>query len=120
MAGVKAALGVVGEAGGVGTLRRKGVVMTGWLVWLLDGLVREKGGVVEIITPRDPRERGQQLSLLFREGVLEGVAEKLVKRGVVFDVRKPDVMRVAPAPLYCTFEDVWSFVQILGEVLEGV
>lgn len=122
LAGVKAALGVVGDAGGVGALRRKGVVMTGWLEWLLDGLVEGRGGgkVFEIITPRDPRERGQQLSLLFKEGVLEGVAEKLVKKGVVFDVRKPDVMRVAPAPLYCTFEDVWRFVQILGEALEGV
>ena len=96
--------------------------MTGWLEWLLDGLVEARGGgkVFEIITPRDPRERGQQLSLLFREGVLEGVAERLVARGVVFDVRKPDVMRVAPAPMYCTFEDVWRFVQILGEALEGV
>ncbi|KAI9725314.1 MAG: Kynureninase (L-kynurenine hydrolase) [Chrysothrix sp. TS-e1954] len=65
-----------------------------------------------IITPADPRERGAQLSIKLDEGLLEPVMERLGDAGVVVDERKPDVVRVAPAPLYNTYVEVWRFCEI--------
>lgn len=71
-----------------------------------------KAEMYRIITPAKPAERGAQLSILLRPGLLEAVMMDLEKQGVVVDERKPDVVRVAPAPLYNTFSDVWEFVDI--------
>lgn len=65
-----------------------------------------------IITPSNPAERGAQLSILLQPGLLEKVLEILEENGVVIDERKPNVVRVAPAPLYNTFTDVWEFHRI--------
>ncbi|KAL8728330.1 MAG: hypothetical protein Q9166_005473 [cf. Caloplaca sp. 2 TL-2023] len=65
-----------------------------------------------VITPAGPRERGAQLSIRLKPGLLEGVMAELEEQGVVVDERKPDVIRVAPAPLYNTFSEVWMFVAI--------
>ena len=69
----------------------------------------------KIITPSNPAERGAQLSLQLSPGLLEGVLEILEDAGVVVDERKPDVVRVAPAPLYNTYCEVWDFVQIFRD-----
>lgn len=45
------------------------------------------------------------------------VHKEITKRGIICDVRKPNVMRIAPAPLYNTFEDVWEFVHLLSDAL---
>lgn len=67
-----------------------------------------------IITPRDPSERGAQLSVKLQPGLLDAVLHRLEEEGVVVDERKPDVIRVAPAPLYNTMEDVEAFVSIFS------
>ena len=73
---------------------------------------------VNIFTPRDPEARGCQLSLSFAgAGGVAPVFDALQAKGVICDVRKPDVMRVAPAPLYNSFLDVFEFVQLLKGVL---
>ncbi|KAI9828972.1 MAG: hypothetical protein M1819_006471 [Sarea resinae] len=77
-----------------------------------------------IITPPSPEERGAQLSIrLANPAHLSIILAHLEREGVVVDERKPDVIRVAPAPLYNSFVDVWEFVRILGEacrmVLQG-
>ena len=66
----------------------------------------------KIITPSDPAQRGAQLSVLLQPGLLDGVMKDLEDAGVIVDERKPDVIRVAPVPLYNTFEEVWDFVVI--------
>jgi len=78
-----------------------------------------KGGKqpYRIITPSDPAQRGAQLSILLEEGLLESVMVELEKYGVVMDERKPDVIRVAPAPLYNNFTDAWDFVKIFQGAL---
>lgn len=94
-------------------LREKSVKITAFLEELLDGLEWE--GVskpFEIITPRSAQERGAQLSVYLEDGLLDPVLEILEEEAVVLDERKPNVIRVAPAPLYNSFEDVWRFVQI--------
>jgi kynureninase len=69
----------------------------------------------KIITPSNPAERGAQLSILLHPGLLDHVMEFIEQRGVVTDERKPDVIRVAPAPLYNSFWDVHRFILIFQE-----
>ena len=73
---------------------------------------------VHVITPREPSARGCQLSMQVRHDA-RGLFEELTAEGVVGDFRPPDVVRVAPAPLYNTFEEVWRFARILERHLEG-
>lgn len=99
------------------SIRAKSVALTKYLEELLlrPPLANDFEGKdlpYHIITPSDPSQRGAQLSVRLRPGLLEGVMEHLEKAGVIVDERKPDVIRVAPAPLYNTFEEVWDFVNI--------
>lgn len=94
-------------------LRERSLALTEYLESLLD-----KCSAIEaftVITPRNPAHRGAQLSIKLREGLLESVLAHLEENGVVVDERKPDVIRVAPAPLYNTFHDVWRFVSIFEQ-----
>ncbi|KAI4249577.1 MAG: hypothetical protein LQ352_005573 [Teloschistes flavicans] len=96
-------------------LRVKSVSMTRYLEELLIPRQAHEDDASElyrIITPSDPAQRGAQLSILLKPGLLEGVMAELEEQGVVIDERKPDVIRVAPAPLYNSFSDVWDFVVI--------
>jgi len=71
-----------------------------------------------IITPADPAQRGAQLSLLFvpiGTGLMQSIFAGLVKRGVIGDEREPDVIRLAPAPLYNTQKDCENAVKALNE-----
>lgn len=97
-------------------LRKKSLKITGYLEKLLDELSKEVDGF-EIITPRKEKERGAQLSVALADGLLEPVLEHLEEECAVVDERRPNVIRVAPAPLYNTFEDVWRFVQIFGDAM---
>eukprot|EP00048_Salpingoeca_helianthica_P017351 m.236805 g.236805 ORF g.236805 m.236805 type:complete len:444 (-) comp20783_c0_seq1:25-1356(-) len=108
-----ASLNVFAEAT-MPALRRKSEQLTGFLETLLDTLCSDK--YFEIITPRDPARRGCQLSLLFR-GPVRPVFDRLEHLGVVVDMREPNVMRVAPAPLYNTFADVLKFVTLMHQAL---
>lgn len=73
-----------------------------------------------IITPVNPAERGAQLSVLLNPGLLDPVMEMLEERGVVVDERRPDVIRVAPAPLYNSYHDVHRFVIIFQDACRRV
>ncbi|GAB7339494.1 hypothetical protein MBLNU457_6115t1 [Dothideomycetes sp. NU457] len=114
---VRASLDVFKETS-MAELRKKSLLQTGYLEQLLDRLAEEdeKSGSrnFEIITPREQDERGAQLSVRLSPGLLEGVLVVLEEEGVVVDERKPDVIRVAPAPLYNTFADVLRFAQVFG------
>ena len=66
----------------------------------------------QIITPSILEERGAQLSVRLKPGLLEGVLRFLEDAGVIVDERKPDVIRIAPAPLFNTFTEVWDFANI--------
>ena len=66
----------------------------------------------KIITTKNVNERGCQLSLLTGEDGKE-LFNKLQKNGVIADWREPNVIRIAPVPLYNSYQDVWNFVEIL-------
>ena len=110
MAPLRASLSIFEEAGGMEALRAKSIKLTGYLQFLL-----ESGGHsrLTIITPRDPKERGCQLSILVHEHPKE-LFKKLDAAGVKCDFREPNVIRIAPTPLYNTFHEVWRFARILA------
>ena len=85
--------------------------MTGYLEYLIDELKNDK---IKIITPRDPKQRGSQLSIQVQDAD-KTLFEKITKAGVIADWREPDVIRVAPVPLYNSFEDVHHFVRLLNQ-----
>ena len=66
---------------------------------------------ITIFTPHNPMDRGCQLSLTFPAGNMMDVFSKLCEAGIVCDERKPDVIRVAPTPLYNSYADVWEVSQ---------
>jgi kynureninase len=108
LAPVAASLAIFDEVG-MPALRARSIALTGLLESLLDALP------IEVITPRDPAARGAQLSL--RHDDAEALLERLAARGVVADYRAPDLIRVAPIPLYTTEDEIRRFAAILGEVL---
>jgi kynureninase len=95
-------------------LRERSLRLTGYLE---ARLLRYEGGEppYTIITPANPAERGAQLSVLLKPGLLDPVLHHLEENGVVVDERKPDVLRIAPAPLYNSFHDVHRFIIIFHE-----
>ena len=95
-------------------LRQKSELLTGYLESLLKPLPH-----FVIITPERVSERGCQLPLLFDDGYMERVFGALEKAGIVVDERKPNVIRVAPTPLYNTFADVYGFYLILKQIVES-
>jgi kynureninase len=114
MAPLRASLAIFEEAG-MGRLRAKSIRLTGYLESLLQG---PDLGNVEILTPSDPAARGCQLSLRVRGGSRD-LFEALSHCGVTADYRDPDVIRVAPTPLYNRFQDVWDFVAAFRECVES-
>lgn len=124
LASLSAALSVFNQTS-MAALRSKSLVLTAYAEHLLTEILADdsgdsdgQGAPFRILTPHNPSERGAQLSVLLRPGLLERVGQALVANGVVCDQRKPDVIRVAPVPMYCTFSDVWKFVRIFREALK--
>lgn len=102
----------VHDAAGMDALREKSEKLTGYMEYLLNKIEHLS---FEIITPKEPTRRGCQLSLLFDERGKE-VFDALTKNGVVADWREPNVIRIAPVPLYNSFEDVYRFYDILMNI----
>ncbi len=101
---------------GLPALRSKSVQLTTYMYSLL----QEYSPQISIITPADPQQRGCQLSLRLPMTHTESklIHEQLINQGMICDWREPDIIRVAPTPLYNTFEDVWKLVQALQGLLK--
>jgi kynureninase len=110
MAPLRASLAIFDEAGGMEPLRAKSIKLTGYLQFLIEEIGSRK---FSLITPKDPNARGAQLSIQAREHP-KPLHEELMTAGVKCDFREPNVIRVAPTPLYNTFHEVWRFAQILA------
>ena len=111
MAPLRAALEIFDEAG-IDRIRAKSILLFSYLDSLIDAL---PAGRFETITPRAPESRGSQVSILVHERPRE-LFEALAREGVVGDYREPNVIRIAPAPLFNTFHEVWRFVRVLARV----
>ena len=106
-------------AAGLPALRERSLLLTGWLEQLLESRLGDR---IEILTPRDPESRGAQLSVRLRAAHGNGRAlfDRMLAGGLTCDWREPDVIRLAPAPLYNSYEDCWRAVELIAGELNGV
>lgn len=107
-----ASLEIFREVGGMSPLLTKQVTLTGYLEHLLLSRLSDQ---LRLITPRQTKDRGCQLSIAFNRDI-NTVHQNIERQGVICDVRG-NVMRIAPAPLYNSYLDVWKFVNILENAL---
>ena len=113
LAAFRASLDVFDRAG-IERLREKSVRLTGYAEFLLERHASQK---FSLITPREPQRRGAQLSLrIWKDG--RDVCDRLAKSSLLCDYREPGIMRIAPAPLYCNYLDVYRFVEKFVEEME--
>jgi len=106
------------EQAGWDKIKEKRKLLNDYLWFLLDA-VNESASekIIEFITPRDPAERGCQVSMLMLKRGRE-IFDALSKEGVMTDWREPNVIRIAPVPLYNTYEEVWRFADILKKIIQ--
>jgi len=117
MAAHHASLDVFEDAG-MENLFVKGQQLSNYLLFILDEInAGTKEKMIEVITPRNEKEKGCQVSMLMLQKGKE-VFEALKQNGVLADWREPNVIRVAPVPLYNSFEDVYRFGEIVKNILE--
>ncbi len=98
------------DQAGIKNLVAKSKLLTGYLEFLLNEINKDRK-YFRILTPSDPKERGCQLSIFMLQNGRK-VFQKLTREGVIADWREPNVIRVAPVPLYNSFEDVFRFAEI--------
>jgi kynureninase len=117
MAVHKAALNVFEKAGGLEKLRQKSILLTGYLEYLIEEINNKHGQeLFQIITPKNPDERGCQLSIVCkRDG--KKIFNYLSENGVIGDWREPDVIRLSPVPLYNSFKDAYEAIMCLDRHL---
>lgn len=117
MAAHKASLDIFAEAG-MQALTAKSNLLSEYLLFILDDInFRQSHNIIEIITPRQQNARGCQVSMLMLEKGRE-VFNELIKQGVIADWREPGVIRIAPVPLYNTFEEIYRFGNIVDSILQ--
>ena len=109
---------VLFDLAGMRRLRRKSLALTRYLQWLLE---RELGGRARLLTPADPDRRGCHLAVQFVPPPRDAAsfAARLRAAGVVADWRRPNVLRLAPVPLYTRYRDVYAAVQALCRALDA-
>jgi kynureninase len=107
LAPLSASLAIFEEVG-IPALRARSIALTGYLEALLDG------SDLEVITPRDLGQRGAQLSVRFGSAeAAQATLGRLAAAGVTADFREPDIIRLAPVPLYNTYADCRRAAEIL-------
>ena len=116
MAAHRASLDIFKEAG-MDNLISKGKLMSGYLMFILNEINKSADEkIIDIITPPNEAERGCQVSMLMLKNGKK-IFEALNKEGVISDWREPNVIRVAPVPLYNSFEDVYKFGEIISKMI---
>ena len=121
LAAIRGSFDVIKMAGGIKALRQKSLKLT---QYLLDLLNQELNGKITVITPTAEYQRGCQLSLMIDKQLIgelgidgKTVFNRIEAKGVTTDWREPNVIRVAPVPLYNSYADIYHFVRILKECL---
>ncbi|MBS1512451.1 MAG: kynureninase [Bacteroidetes bacterium] len=116
MAAHKASLDIF-DAAGMELLFTKATLLSNYLLFVLDDInANAKEKVIEVITPRMDADKGCQISILMLQKG-KAVFEALLQNGVLSDWREPNVIRVAPVPLYNTFTDIYTFGQIIKDII---
>jgi len=113
---IEGSLNIILEAG-IDRIREKSLKATGYLMFLVDEMLSRPPYSYSIGTPREPERRGGHVGVVHEEAFR--INEALKARGVVPDFRPPDVIRLAPIPLYISYHDVWEVAQHLKAVIDG-
>jgi kynureninase len=118
LAAIRGSLDTIKKAGGIHKLRKKSLNLTRYLRQLLE---QELTQSINILTPSNEQSSGAQLSLIVNLDGADGkqIFDVIEAAGVTCDFRHPNVIRVAPAPQYNSFEDCFKFVAILKDAIEG-
>ena len=116
MAAHKAALDIFVEAR-MSAMREKSLLLTGYLEFIVDAVRNNTGVNLQILTPSNPNERGCQLSIVV-PGAKKQLVKDLAEQGIIVDWREPNVIRMAPVPLYNSFEDIYTSGQVFAEFLK--
>ena len=117
MAAHKASLEIFAEAD-MKYIFAKGISLSNYLLFIIDEInkaAQEK--FIEIITPRGDEEKGCQVSMLVQKNG-KAIFNELKRQGVIADWREPNVIRVAPVPLYNSFEDIYRFGEIIRSIAD--
>ncbi len=118
MAVMKASLDIFAEVG-MQALRDKSERLTGYLEYTIDLLAEEfPAANITMLTPRDPKQRGTQISINVA-GRDRGLFDDMTASGVIADFREPCVIRIAPVPLYTSFQDVFTFGKVMRRLLRA-
>ncbi len=112
---IEGSLEIILEAG-LERIREKSLKMTAYLMYLVDELLSEKPYCYGVGTPREEERRGGHVAVEHNEAMR--ITEALRARGVVPDFRPPNVVRIAPVPLYNTYHEVWKVAQHLKEIID--
>lgn len=116
MAAMKASLELFAGVG-MPALREKSEKLTGYLEYTIDALARDfPAAGISIITPRDPDRRGCQISMSCA-GRERQLFDDMLAEGVIADFREPCIIRMAPVPMYNSFEDVYVFGEVMRRLL---
>ena len=101
---------------GMEDLRKRSLALSTFLLECLDSIAADTG--ITVITPRDPAHRGTQVSIRVPADAAAVVNHMHTTYDVIADERPPDIIRLAPAPLYCTFHDCWRAADALQRTLQ--
>ncbi len=112
LASLRASMNIFDEAG-ITNLRSRGDKLTAYLEYLL---LENCEGKLDIITPKNSKERGSMLSIQMKKDP-RPLVKIFSEKGVMLDFREPDILRVTPAPLYNSYEDCFRLVQIMKDSL---
>ena len=116
MSAMKASIDIFDEVG-MKALREKSEKLTGYLEYTVDSLASEfPDALISVITPREPEQRGSQISINIA-GRERKLFDDMIAEGVIADFREPCIIRIAPMPLYNSFQDVFTFGSVMRKLL---
>jgi kynureninase len=112
---IEGSLKIINESG-IYRIREKSIKITSYLIFLIDELLSKSPYEYGVVTPRDPKRRGGHVGVTHKEAWK--INQALIARGVIPDFRPPNIIRLAPIPLYISYRDVWLVSQHLKEVID--
>ena len=116
MSAMQASIDIFAEVG-MQALREKSEKLTGYLEYTIDLLAEEfPDASISMITPRNVHQRGSQLSMNVA-GRERQLFDDMIAEGVIADFREPCIIRIAPVPLYNSFQDVFTFGKVMRKLL---
>jgi len=112
---LEGSLKIILEAG-IGAIRQKSLKITSYLIFLVDEIISQKPYNFSVGTPREAQRRGGHVAVEHEEAMR--ISEALRARGVISDFRPPNVIRIAPIPLYNTYHEAWQIAQHLKSIVD--